>query len=87
MTIDNERKACDAVARCLAGLRSAQRSDECSPEDDKAGPPVEYVFNLAGRTNALEHTLLERSRIRSGPKRSPQRQRSPPRNQRTSAGG
>jgi hypothetical protein len=57
--IDNERKACDAVARSLEDLASAKRSNAHSPEDDKVGPPVEYVFDLGSQKYALEHTIVE----------------------------
>jgi hypothetical protein len=57
--IENERKACDAVVRSLEGRAGATRSNAHSPEDDKVGPPVEYVFELDGQTYALEHTVVE----------------------------
>ena len=57
--IDNERKACDAVARCLEDLLKVRRSNARSPEDDKVGPPVEYVFDLGNKTYAMEHTVVE----------------------------
>src|SRR5258708_29202460 len=57
--IDNERKACDAVARSLEARAGANRSNAHSPEDDKIGPPVEYVFNLGDQKYALEHTIVE----------------------------
>jgi hypothetical protein len=56
---DNERKACDAVARSLETLAYAKRSNPRSPEDERMGAPVEYVFDLAGKTYALEHTIVE----------------------------
>ena len=57
--IDNERKACDAVARSLEDRAGAARSNARSPEDDKIGPPVEYVFELGSDAYALEHTVVE----------------------------
>src|SRR5664279_3947107 len=57
--INNERKACDAVARCLEDLADSKRSNAHSPEDDKIGPPVEYVFDLGGKKYAVEHTIVE----------------------------
>jgi hypothetical protein len=57
--LNNERKACDAVARCLEHESAASRSSAYSPEDDKIGSPVEYVFKLAGTTYAVEHTIVE----------------------------
>jgi hypothetical protein len=57
--IDNERKACDAVARVLEEHSRAVRSNSRCPEKDGSGPPVEYVFDLAGKTYALEHTIIE----------------------------
>jgi hypothetical protein len=57
--IDNERRACDAVARVLEERHGATRANATSPEDVRVGPPVEYVFDLASRTYALEHTVVE----------------------------
>jgi hypothetical protein len=57
--IDNERRACGAVVRVLEEHHGAVRANARSPEDDRVGPPVEYVFDLAGRTYALEHTVVE----------------------------
>src|SRR5258708_13088803 len=57
--IDNERRACDAVAQVLEERHGAVRANASSPEDDRVGPPVEYVFDLAGQTYALEHTVVE----------------------------
>lgn len=57
--IDNERKACIAVARVLQDLSRAILCNPRYPEKDGIGPPVEYVFDLAGRTYALEHTIIE----------------------------
>lgn len=57
--IDNERRACDAVVRVLEERHGAVRANASSPEDDRVGPPVEYVFDLAGQTYALEHTVVE----------------------------
>ena len=57
--VDNERKACDAVARCLEDLLQVSRSNAHSPEDDKVGPPVEYVFDLGNKRYAMEHTVVE----------------------------
>ena len=57
--IDNERRACDAVARVLEERHGATRANATSPEDVRVGPPVEYVFDLASRTYALEHSVVE----------------------------
>jgi hypothetical protein len=57
--IDNERKACDAVARCLEALWNTKRVNERCPEKDGRGAPVDYVFDLADKTRALEHTIIE----------------------------
>jgi hypothetical protein len=58
--IDNERRACDAVVvRVLEERHGAVRANARSPEDDRIGPPVEYVFDLAGQTYALEHTVIK----------------------------
>jgi hypothetical protein len=57
--IDNERKACDAVARCLEDIAQRKRLNAHSPEDDRTGPPVEYVFDLDGVRYAIEHTIVE----------------------------
>lgn len=66
--IDNERKACDAVARALEGLAGALRTNAYSPEDQGAAAPVEYVFDLGGTQYAVEHTIVEAfaGQIRSG---------------------
>jgi hypothetical protein len=57
--IDNERRACDAVVWVLEERHGAVRANGRSPEDERVGPPVEYVFDLGGRTYALEHTVVE----------------------------
>jgi hypothetical protein len=57
--IDNERKACDAVARVLEERSGGIRCNPRCPERDGTGPPVEYVFDLAGTTYAFEHTIIE----------------------------
>jgi hypothetical protein len=57
--IDNERKACDAVARALERLSASVRTNAYSPEDRKASAPVEYVFDLGGIKYAIEHTIVE----------------------------
>jgi hypothetical protein len=57
--IDNERKACDAIARALEGLCGATRANAFSPEDRGARAPVEYVFDLGGVQYAIEHTIVE----------------------------
>jgi hypothetical protein len=57
--IDNERKACDAVARALEGLCGATRTNAYSPEDRGNPSPVEYVFDLGGVQHAIEHTIVE----------------------------
>jgi hypothetical protein len=56
---DNERKACDAVARSLEDLLKAKRSNAYSPEDDKVDKSVEYVFDLSAIKYAMEHTIVE----------------------------
>ena len=57
--IDNERKACDAVARALERLCGTSRANAYSPEDRGDPAPVEYVFDLNGMPYALEHTIVE----------------------------
>ena len=56
---DNERKACDAVVRCLEEISACQRANAHSPEDEKVGPPVEYVVDLGAHQYAVEHTVVE----------------------------
>jgi hypothetical protein len=43
----------------LEERHGAVRANGRSPEDERVGPPVEYVFDLGGRTYALEHTVVE----------------------------
>jgi hypothetical protein len=57
--IDNERKACDAVVRCLEDLAGSKRANAHSPEDAKVGPPIEYAFDLGPQKYAIEHTIVE----------------------------
>jgi hypothetical protein len=57
--IDNERKACDAVARALERLSASVRTNAYSPEDRGASAPVEYAFDLRGIKYAIEHTIVE----------------------------
>ena len=57
--IDNERKACDAVARAIEGLCGTTRANAYSPEDRGDPAPVEYVFDLGGVQYAIEHTIVE----------------------------
>jgi len=57
--INNERKVCDAIARVLEERAGALRCNPRCPEKDGTGPPVEYVFDLAGVTYAFEHTIIE----------------------------
>lgn len=57
--IDNERRACDAVVRCIEDRSAVMRSNAYSPEDGNIGPPVEYVFDLGAKAFALEHTVVE----------------------------
>ena len=57
--IDNERKACDAVARVLEDHAGVTRCNPRCPERDAKGAPVEYVFDLADKTYAIEHTIIE----------------------------
>lgn len=57
--IDNERKACDAVARALERLAGVNRTNAYSPEDQGAAAPVEYAFDLGGMQYAIEHTIVE----------------------------
>src|SRR5258708_38372940 len=57
--IDNERKACDAVARALERLCGTFRANAYSPEDRGAPAPVEYVFDLGGGLYPIEHTIVE----------------------------
>jgi hypothetical protein len=57
--IDNERRACDAVVRALEAHGGIKRAGAYSPEDEKIGPPVEYVFELRAQKHAVEHTVIE----------------------------
>jgi hypothetical protein len=57
--IDNERKACDAVARVLEDHAGSSRCNPRCPEKEGSGSPVEYVFDLADKTYAFEHTIIE----------------------------
>lgn len=57
--IDNERRACDAVVRVLEERHGAVRANGRSPEDERVGPPIEYVFDLGEQTYGLEHTVVE----------------------------
>ncbi len=57
--INSERKACDAVARSLEAIKGTMRTSAHSPEDNKVGPLVEYVFNLGDQKYAVEHTIVE----------------------------
>ncbi len=47
--IDNERRACDALARVLEERFAALRANATSPEGERIGPPVEYLFDLASQ--------------------------------------
>jgi hypothetical protein len=66
--INNERKACDAVARALEARVHETRSNPRCPEADGNGAPVDYIFDLAGTTYAFEHTIIEafEQQIRTG---------------------
>jgi hypothetical protein len=66
--INNERKACDAVVRCLEERAQLKRANARSPEDDRTGPPVEYAFDLGAAKYAIEHTIVEafEDQIRTG---------------------
>src|SRR5258708_1464436 len=57
--IDNERKACDAVARALERLCGTFRANAYSPEDRGAPAAGEYVFDLGGVLYAIEHAIVE----------------------------
>lgn len=57
--IDNERKACDAVARSLETLLSSKRSRPRCPEKEGDTAPIDYAFELSGVTYAIEHTIIE----------------------------
>jgi hypothetical protein len=57
--IDDERRVCDAVVRALEDRSGVKRAGAYSPEDEKIGPPVEYVFELRGQKYAIEHTVIE----------------------------
>lgn len=55
-----ERKACDAVARCLEAMADQVRSDAYSPEDAAQGrSEIDYVFQLGNIKFAFEHTVIE----------------------------
>ena len=57
--VNNERKGCDAVARVLETRSGAMRQNPRYPEKDGSGAPVDYVFDLARKTYAFEHTIIE----------------------------
>jgi hypothetical protein len=57
--VDNERRACDAIARALESLAGTARANPYSPEDEGLDPPIEYVFDLGKQTYAMEHTVVE----------------------------
>jgi hypothetical protein len=57
--IDNERKACDAVARALGHLSGHLRTNGYSPEDFGGSAQVEYFFDLGGTRHAVEHMIVE----------------------------
>jgi hypothetical protein len=57
--INNERKACDAVARVLEERSGGIRYNSRCPEKDGIGSPIDYVFDLANTTYALEYTIIE----------------------------
>jgi hypothetical protein len=55
-----ERRACDAVARCLEGIAGHQRIGAHCPEDlAKGQSAVDYAFDLVGLSYAFEHTVVE----------------------------
>jgi hypothetical protein len=55
-----ERKACDAVARCLEALSQELRSDAYFPEDAAKGQSqIDYAFQLGNTKYAFEHTVVE----------------------------
>lgn len=55
----NERKACDAVARVLEARNGATRTDARCPEADGMGAPVDYEFKLGEQLISVEHTVIE----------------------------
>lgn len=57
--VNNERKACDAVARAIEKLAGVLRTSDRSPEDNREASPIEYVAVFDGITYAFEHTLVE----------------------------
>lgn len=55
-----ERRACDAVARCLECIAGYKRVGAHCPEDlAKGQSAIDYAFNLAGFPYAFEHTVVE----------------------------
>lgn len=57
--INNERKACDAVARAIEVLNETERTNAYSPEDTKEPGQVEYAFEIGKTVFAVEHTVVE----------------------------
>jgi hypothetical protein len=70
-SIDNERGACDAVARVLEERNRAMRANPRSPEDERVGPPMEYVFDLAGQTYAVDRLVPDAGRYVVSGRRDP----------------
>lgn len=55
-----ERRACDAVARCLEDIGGFLRSGAHCPEDlAKGQSAIDYAFNLGNTAFAFEHTVVE----------------------------
>jgi hypothetical protein len=47
------------VVRALEDRGGLKRAGAYSPEDEKIGPPVQYVFELGAQKYAVEHTVIE----------------------------
>jgi hypothetical protein len=55
-----ERKACDAIARCIEELAGVKRSGAFCPEEIANGQSeIDYTFDLDLQKYALEHTVIE----------------------------
>ena len=55
-----ERRACDAVARCIEGVANLKRANAFYPEDNVKGrSAVDYAFDLGNEQYRFEHTVVE----------------------------
>ena len=59
--IDNERRACDAVARVLEERHGATRANASSPEDNRVGPPMVRFSSKGWGTELIQATNASQS--------------------------